>query len=497
VPERFYEKPWPWLVAAGVVALVLASRLVEIRVGNDWESRPRGTAAEIERLRDRDDVNVLFILVDTLRAERLGSYGYPRDTSPTLDRLARSGVRFARQLSQSSWTKSSMASIWTGLYPARTGITRFDDVIPGDARMAAEILKEAGFHTVGLYRNGWCAPTFAFDQGFDVYQHPVSRPPPPAVRLANPTISYWGTDHGVIETAVEFLRVEGKRRWFLYLHLMDLHEYVYDEASALFGSGYSDIYDSSIRWTDGTIESLLASLSELGHLDDTIIAIASDHGEAFLERGFEGHAREVYRETTEVPFILSLPFRLEPGIVVEARTRNVDVWPTLLDLVGLEPPEGIDGRSRVPEILASARGEVLERNGDVAISDLDRTWGQRDAAPSRTVAVVEGPWRYVRMDRPEGARERLFDSREDPLEKRDRASEDPATLERLGAVADAYVAKEPTWGEAPTRELDELELNLLRALGYALPPAREARQGPPAQKLTTKVPPKVRGSPTK
>src|SRR5262245_41607195 len=102
------------------------------------ERRPRGTAADIAKLKERKDLNVLFILIDTLRAERLGSYGYARNTSPVLDRIAKEGVRFARQTAQSSWTKSSMVSIWTGLYPARTGITRYDGVVPGAARLPAE-----------------------------------------------------------------------------------------------------------------------------------------------------------------------------------------------------------------------------------------------------------------------------------------------------------------------------------------------------------------------
>ena len=177
-----------------------------------------------------------------------------------------------------------MASLWTGLYPAGTGITRYDDVIPDTARMAAELLREAGFQTVGLYRNGWVAPTFGFDQGFEVYQRPAPRPLPPEIRRENPTLSAKSTDEGVIEAAQEFLRVNGQQRWFLYLHLMDLHEYVYDEESALFGASYSDIYDNSIRWTDGTIEILLEALAELGQLENTVIAVASDHGEAFLER---------------------------------------------------------------------------------------------------------------------------------------------------------------------------------------------------------------------
>ncbi len=125
--KRLVDQRWPWLVAASLIVAVLLSTFVEIRLPGDWDRRPRGSAEDIARLRDRGDLNVLFIVIDTLRAERLGSYGYERDTSPVLDRLAHSGVRFERHLAQSSWTKSSMASLWTGLYPARTGITRYDD----------------------------------------------------------------------------------------------------------------------------------------------------------------------------------------------------------------------------------------------------------------------------------------------------------------------------------------------------------------------------------
>jgi arylsulfatase A-like enzyme len=470
VRKQLVEQRWPWLVAAGVLVVVLLSTFVEIQLPGDWDRRPRGSAEDILRLRDRSDLNVLFILVDTLRAEHLGSYGYGRDTSPVLDRLADSGVRFERHLAQSSWTKASMASLWTGLYPARTGITRYDDVIPDAARMAAELLREAGFETIGLYRNGWVAPTFGFDQGFDVYQRPSAAPLPPKVRRENPTISGGPTDAGLVETAKEFLRVSGQQRWFLYLHLMDLHEYIYDAESALFGVSYLDIYDNSIRWTDGTIGILLETLSELGQLENTLIAIASDHGEAFLERGFEGHARQVFRESTEVPFLLSFPFRLEPGVVVAARSQNVDVWPTILDLLGLEPPGGIDGRSRLPDILSSISGEAYDDGGRTAIADLDQNWARRNTDPLPTIAVVEDTFRYVRVEQANSDHrtEVLFDARDDPRERYDRSSEQPETLERLRAAADDYYETKPTWGEAPTREISELELNLLRALGYKI-----------------------------
>jgi arylsulfatase A-like enzyme len=249
---------------------------------------------------------------------------------------------------------------------------------------------------------------------------------------------------------------------------MDLHEYTYDQESARFGSDYSDIYDNSILWTDRTIEILLDSIADLGFLDNTLVILASDHGEAFGERGFEGHAHTVYRETTEVPLLMSFPFRLDSGIVVEARTRNIDIWPTVLDLLGLEMP-GTDGRSRVPEILAVGRREPLsESESETAIAHLDRNWAKPGEEAKPTVSVVEGTLRYVRMDREGEIVQQLFDSREDPRELRNWAKENSGELERLAAVADAYLETEPEWGDVPTRELSELELGHLRALGYVV-----------------------------
>jgi arylsulfatase A-like enzyme len=363
-----------------------------------------------------------------------------------------------------------MASLWTGLYPARSGITRFDHVIPQEARMPAEVLKDAGFRTAAIYRNGWVSPSFGFQQGFEVYTRPAPRPRPPDLRVENPTISGVGTDEDAVAAAVEFARAYRSERWFLYLHLMDVHEYVYDEESALFGGSYSDIYDNSIRWLDGTIGVLLAQLQELGELENTLVVVAADHGEAFLERGFEGHAREVYRETTEVPFILSFPFRLEPGVVIDARTRNVDIWPTVLDLLGLEVPQGIDGRSLVPDILAAARGETLPAADRTAIAHLDRAWGGRRTESEPTVAVADGKLRFVRYPTEGGADiEQLFDSSQDRRELENLSEASPEDFARLRAQAEAYLEEQPVWGAPPTREIGEMELNQLRALGYAVP----------------------------
>ena len=444
---------------------------VDVKIVGD-DPRPVGSAADIEALAQRDDLNVLFILVDTLRAHRLGTYGYERDTSPTIDALAGSGARFASHLSQSSWTKCSMASMWTSLYPARSRITRYEDALPETAVLPAEILQEAGFRTTGVYRNGWVAPNFGFGQGFEVYERPVPTTVPRGVQRDNPTVRHGGSDDDLLHATAEFLEVHGHERWFLYLHLMDLHEYTYDEQSALFGSAYSDIYDNSIRWVDGTLDILLGHLADQGYLENTLIVIASDHGEAFGERGLEGHARFLYRETTEVPLIFVFPFKLEPGVVVNARTRNVDIWPTILDLLKLPAIPEADGRSRVAEILAAARGEPMPDDGEPGFAHLDRHWGQREKDPMPTVAVTEGPYRYLRIPvQDEPAREELFDAGEDPAELDNLIDTRPEVAARLRSQIDRYLENTQPPGEttpAPL-EIDEMQLNQLRALGYRVP----------------------------
>ncbi|MCA9505995.1 MAG: sulfatase [Spirochaetaceae bacterium] len=468
-----FARPWPYLLAAIAAVAIYVATSTEVKPG---DPRPDGTAADIEALAKRDDVNLLFILVDTLRADRLGTYGYERNTSPLFDHLASNGVRFGRHLSQSSWTKASMASLWTSLYPNRSGVTRFDDLLSKEAIMPAERLREAGFRTAAIWRNGWVSGYFGFDQGFEVYHRPVPEPATPGVRQQNPTLTTAGTDMSAIVSAEDYIRVHKGDRWFLYVHLMDVHEYTYDEDSAQFGTSYSDTYDNSILRVNFELARLYEFLIEQGLADNTLVVLTADHGEAFSERGFEGHARKVYRETTEVPFIVSFPFKLPGGVVVGSRTRGVDVWPTLLDLLGhpVDPAEGLDGRSRVPDLLAAARGEAPAPDSTEAIgptiAHLDQSWGMRKQQPRPTVAIVEGPLRYVQSLEPSGVVvEQLYDASDDPGELADVFAARPDDAGRMRELANAYLEEKPPWGETRDLDLDEIQLNQLRALGYQLP----------------------------
>ena len=414
----------------GVLMVVAAIYLqLDIRV----DPRPLGEPADIQKLHERNDLNLLFVLIDTLRADRLSTYGYDRETSPTLDKLAADGVRFAENMAQSSWTKCSMASLWTGLYPVRTGVTRSPQGLPDEAQMPAEIIREAGFRTAAIWRNGWVGPNFGFSQGFEVYHSPRSAPIPMSVRREKPTLGVSGTDQDVINSAIEFLRAQGDERWFLYVHMMDVHQYVYDEDTALFGTTYSDIYDNSIRWTDRVLGSLIMDLDVRGLRDKTVIVVAGDHGEAFGEHGREGHARDVHGEVTTTPLIVSFPFRLEPGIVVDAPTENVDLWPTLLDLLQLPSLEAVDGQSRLPEIMAAARSEPAPPRDTPRFAHLDQSWGRSNQEPRPMVAVREGPYRLVR---PHGAPGRLYDRTDDPREQVDVSEDEPEVLARLQAFVD-------------------------------------------------------------
>ena len=445
--------------------MLVAYAIHSIDVSRD--GRKVGTIEDLAALGKREDLNVLFVLIDTLRADRLHAYGYERETSPRMDALASDGIRFARHMAQSSWTKGSMASLWTGLYPVRTRIHRYNHALSDDVVMPAEILREGGYRTFGVFRNGWVAPNFGFHQGFESYHNPRVSKLPEEVRQERPSMPVQATDVDVVDSALAFLRSYQNERWFLYLHMMDVHQYTYDDESALFGVSYSDAYDNSIRRTDRLVGGILDALSSLGLRDRTLVVIASDHGEAFGEHGHEGHAKDLYHEVTTTPWIVSLPFRLERGVLVETPTENVDVWPTLLDLLDLPALPEPDGRSRIPELLAAARGEAPLADGSARFAQLDRAWGKVQVPSRQLVSVTEGHHRLIRWADEPGSAE-LYDLERDPREQSNRIAEEAEVAERLQGLLGAYLAGAPPPWEPAEVSIEDMDLRQLRALGYVI-----------------------------
>jgi arylsulfatase A-like enzyme len=363
-----------------------------------------------------------------------------------------------------------MASLWTGLYPTRTGLLRSNQAFPPEVVMPAETFRDAGYETAGLWRNGWVGQDFGFQQGFETYLRPPPSPTDPDFAKRVPgAAQVGGTDQNVTDAAIGFLETHGREPFLLYLHYMDVHQYAYDEAAAKlgFGTSLSDAYDRAIHWVDRNVAAVLTYLERNDLFEKTLVVIASDHGEGFREHGSEGHAKSLYQEVTRVPLIFALPFRLKQGIVVQPTVRNVDIWPTVLDLVGLPPLPDTDGRSLVPMIEAAARGEQ-DGAGLEAHAYLDRAWGKSETTASRPmVAVLSGGRRLVRSTGSD-AKVELFDRDKDPGETHDLSAEHPEWVSELEPKLDEQLRQTPTWGKPPEVHLDELSQEMLRALGYVV-----------------------------
>jgi arylsulfatase A-like enzyme len=432
-------------------------------------SRGPASFAELRERASAERWNLAFLVVDTLRADRLGCYGYAQARTPQLDALAGAGVRFSRAVAQSSWTLASMASLWTSLYPTQNGVTRWDHSVPESAVLPAEILRAHGFRTAGLYRNAFVAPDFGVSQGFDTYLRPYARvgrkrrPPQVSEERAR-----HGSDRNLTLSAREFLQSFGRERFFLYLHYMDVHDYRLDRRE--FTARHPAFYDQGVAAVDREIGAFLAALEEAGVRSRTLVVVASDHGEHLAERrGLDGHGNTLYREVIEVPLIVAPP-AFARGVVVDAVVENVDVWPTLLDLLGLPPLPDAQGRSLAPELDRALRGEAAPAaEAHPAFSHLDRTWMRPGDEPSPVVAVTDRALRLVQDLGMNDAYE-LYDAAADPAEGTNRAVQEDEEAARLKALAGAFVERpQASWAGQGAVSLDEETKAALRALGYGIP----------------------------
>jgi arylsulfatase A-like enzyme len=321
--------------------------------------------------------------------------------------------------------------------------------------------------TAGIWRNGWIGPDFGFQRGFDTYLRPVAETGPKKFQKRTPgTGSVAGTDEDITRAAIGFLETHGREPFLLYLHYMDVHQYAHDQIAADlgFGTSLSDSYDASIHWVDRNVGTVLNYLEENDLFENTLVVVTSDHGEGFREHGTEGHARTLYQEVVGVPLILALPFRLAQGVVVEPLVRNVDLWPTVLELVGLPPLPKADGRSLVPVITATARGEPAGV-APTSYAYLDRNWGKSEKPSAPLVSVSSNGRRLLISPTPERKLE-LFDHATDPTEQHDLAAERPDWVAELEPQLEQSLREQPVWGTPHEVQLDEMSQSILRALGY-------------------------------
>lgn len=332
---------------------------------------------------------VLLISIDTLRPDHLGTYGYDRDTSPFLDSLADRGVVFEHAVAHYPNTLASHMSFFTGLYPAEHAVYPPSTVLSSEIPTLPELFAAQGFRTAGFVENGYMKGSYGFQRGFEHWNDKVGGHLPVEIERT-------------MERGLEFLDgLADDDRFFLFLHTYAVHD-PYDPPEP-FRSRYWDgarpedafnpvgpnllafnrrqdwlsedavrwmeaLYDGSIRYADSVLRRFFAALEERDLLDEITIVIISDHGEEFLEHGRLAHT-QVYDETLRIPWIV-----VHPGVTpkrVATLAEGVDLFPTILELGGLEAPGDVSGRSRVPEILSG--GDPVD--GEEAYGETDR--GQR------------------------------------------------------------------------------------------------------------------------
>ncbi|MEM7308073.1 MAG: sulfatase [Planctomycetota bacterium] len=400
--------------------------------------------------------NLILISIDTLRADRLGCYGYDRDTSPELDRFARDAVRFERSYASSSWTLPSHVTLLSGLLPSTHGVD-LPDLRPGrDTALLAELLRDAGWYTLARTGGGWLSEDFGLDRGFLSFR----------------------AERGDLAPALDEVRdtvlaAHGQRPFFAFVHTYDVHcpytpgapwdeLFSSDGAAAIETEGrcgnphfneagvspaealfLSDRYDGGIRRADAALGAFLRELEHAGVLADTIIAITSDHGEEFLEHGSIGHEGKLYSELLHVPLLLRVP-GVAPRVVADV-VGHERLLPTLLDLLGVAPPESLDGASLRPLLHGASEARVAY--AELAWNAELRSWIRGDLH-----LVADG----------DGAVE-LYDLASDPREERNLAATDPARGEALLAEllreAPAGTARQPA-AALPRPETEQRIQNL-------------------------------------
>lgn len=418
--------------------------------------------------------NVVLFLVDTLRADHLGCYGYERPTSPRIDAFAREGILFTRTVAQSSWTRPAAASLLTGQYPQRHGVHTLRDGLEPSVPTLAEVVRARGYRTAGFVTNVNVAPAWGFARGFDVYRYFPEDSASPRVHA--------GADE--IEPAIFDWIGEGAAPFFLYVHATDPHapyappdpyaERFVDpssqsdaEISARLGAlkrnpagaTEADVralvtrYDGEIAFVDAAFGRLLDELARRGLADDTLVIFTADHGEEFFDHGGFEHGRTLFRELLTIPLLMRLPQRLHAGVRSDVLARQIDVLPTVLDVLGVDPEPSLAGRSLLPLRHAGDDGSEALAETSLASRDLE--------------GLMTGSWKFLQASRRPDDIPEVYDTVADPLEQVNRYGTSPVLLgyarQRLAAAAAAMPGRTGAERSAP---VDPALIERLRALGY-------------------------------
>ena len=393
--------------------------------------------------------HVVLVTIDTLRADRLGCYG-SNVATPHLDRIASEGALAPQATAHVPLTRPSHVTLFTGLLPFEHGIR--DNVSPSvvpDTPLLAEAFKKAGFATAAFVSSVVLASESGLDRGFDVYSDRFEGARGDAQFLN--TVQKRGDV--TLAEATAWLEANHARRVFAWIHLYDPHDPY--EPPEPYASRYADRpYDGEVAWSDELIGRLDATLTRLGLAKDTLLVVASDHGEGLGEHDESLHGFFAYQTTLRVPLIVRGP-GIPPRTRLATTAALVDVFPTVLDLAGLTSPGPVSGRSLAAPLRGSAASAEPTVYAETLVPLLHFGW-------SDLRVVREGRFKYIQAPRPE-----LYDLDSDPGERTNLAEREPRRAEAMRAALVRFMDLERAQAQqAPAHAASTEMIEKLGALGY-------------------------------
>ena len=404
--------------------------------------------------------SIILISIDTLRADRLSSYGYTAVKTPHIDSLAKGGTQFSEAGSQVPLTFPSHVSIFTSTYPFFNGIEDNGETLTPNVVTLASLLKFRGYRTAAVVGGFVMESRFGLNRGFDMYDSRFDQ-------LSNgetPTgeIKRLGAD--VVAIADKWLSGNSNSNFFLFIHFYDLHTpYNLPESySARLGTGY----DGELRYVDEQVGAFLDFLRQRNLFDNSLVVLLADHGESLEDHGEELHGFFVYQSTIRVPLIVHWPAgRAGFPARIDEPVRLIDVAPTLLEFAGIPVPPEFQGRSLM---------ELLRPGGSKTPRDVysETLYPQKHFGCSALQALRSGRYKYIDAPKPE-----LYDLASDPGESRNiysqHASIALAEKEKLASLRARLRRQNPI----PQRMLDPGTLARLRSLGYVVGSADNSKSG--------------------
>jgi len=413
--------------------------------------------------------NIILITLDTTRADRMGFLGSERGLTPNLDLLAKQSVVFTRAYAQVPLTTPSHAALLTGTYPQFSHVEDLGAPLGADLPYLPDLLRRHGYHTaafLGAYILDPAATARGFERGFDVYDANFHQPKRGEDRYK----SVERRAEDVANRALGWLSRHQQRPFFIWLHFYDAHD-PYDPPEP-FKTHYASVpYDGEIAYTDSIVGSFVEVLRKHGLYQNSVIAIAADHGEAFGEHGEERHGMFLYDETIHVPLLLKLSAGRLGGKRVDERVALAEVAPTLLDAAGVSAPETMQAKSLFPLMNAGktsvgGEGKPPERPVYSETNYAHRAFGWSELRSWRT-----GKYLYVQAPKQE-----LYDQSSDPDAVKNLAPAAKAVADTLESQLADFQQKTSSVRTEPTK-LDPTQAEKLRALGYLTSDSAGANSG--------------------